>query len=344
MAQNKFFTTKNMLLASLTILLCLLASEYLIRILMPQVTLFPRYINSTDYPIDFPANAELTHSQGDKWKFVYRTNELGRRGIYVPIRDDYDTTNVVLLGDSFTFGIGVGNEEVYSHILSGLLGNRFKVINGGMSGWGIDSEIKWYYMTGSRYKPRYVVIQFSANDPSDSFTGITKIRNGDFEFHPYPATRPDWQLSLSRSYIMQNSHLYSLLRVAYDKISLFQSTTTSSTADSHENNMQPQINYAQMLDLFVTKLHQNGVKILFLSVTHTLSDLKNNPYDLDLFPLIKQKVNDLQASGKLQFIDLPLEVMKNFSGSPEGHQWSADDHTIVGSQIANVILQIEEKR
>jgi hypothetical protein len=206
----------NVLLVIVFSVLAVLVAELGLWFLYPQTTLFPRYTDSPDYPIAFPKNAELVHSQGSRWSFVYSTNELGGRGPYLPIQDEYKTSNVVALGDSFTFGIGVNDNEVYTSIMSSLLGGDYAVVNGGMGGWGIDLEVKWYFKTGSQYHPQYVVLQFTANDPDESFTGLTRIENGKFAFYPNTNTRPGWQLFLSRSRIIQNSQLYGLLRHAYD--------------------------------------------------------------------------------------------------------------------------------
>lgn len=156
----------------------------------------------------------------------------------------------MVLGDSFTFGIGVNDEDVYTEIMSERLSYSYTVVNGGMSGSGIDSEIKWYFKTGRLYRPEYLVLQFTANDPSESFSGVTTIENGEFAFHLNPSTRPAWQLFLSRSYIIQNSHRYSLLRSAF--FHARRTALRTGNSEIEDNNLQS--NYVELLSLFVKKL------------------------------------------------------------------------------------------
>lgn len=325
----------NVLLLFISIIVAVLIGEFLVRFLYPQRTLFPRYVASLEYKIALPPNAELVHSQGGNWKFIYHTNELGLRGSYLPIAKTNDDTKVVVLGDSFAFGTGVNDSEVFSLVMSEELGNDFYVLNGGMGGWGIDSEIKWYFKTGQAYTPSYVVLQFTANDPGDSFTGVTKIENRGFAFYPYPIIKPAWQKFLSRSSIIQKSHLYSALRKVWDGYVEDISGGEASDSVGDDNKIQ-QENYVEMLRLFAELLQAQGVQLLFVSVTHWHGD--NYHYDLEHFPMIKKEIGRLGAEGLLSFVDLPLEPMSSFRGSPEGHQWAAAHHAFVGKAIALKIL------
>ncbi len=337
----------NVLLVIAFSVLAVLSAELALWFLYPQTTLFPRYTDSPDYPIAFPENAELVHSQGSRWKFVYNTNELGRRGPYLQMHGEYKTTNVVALGDSFTFGIGVNDNEVYTSIMSKRLEGGYAVVNGGMGGWGIDSEIKWYFRTGSQYQPKYVVLQFTANDPGESFTGITKIENGEFAFYPITVTKPSWQLFLSRSRIIQTSQLYGLLRHAYDRYTAQDPFAAQRDSPPKVSALETkldraQANYAEMLRLFAGKLHDQDVELIFLSVTHGHKEANAYHYDLDHVPHIAQEVKRLEAEGMLHFLDLNLVEMSKYPGSAEGHQWSAAHHRLVGEDIARTIRALGE--
>ena len=326
--------------------LSVLAADLVLRFVYPQKTLFPRYIDSHDYPIAFPKDTKLVHSQGSHWNFVYTTNQLGLRGPFLPIQDEYTTTNVVVLGDSFTFGFGVNDNETYPSIISTVLKGDYAVVNGGMGGWGIDTEIKWYFKTGRQYHPRYVVLQFAANDPEESSTGITRVENGEFAFYPNTNARPKWQLFLSRSRIIQNSHLYALLRNVYDSHLAHGSFSVQRDRSARINASEPkvdrrQVNYAEMLELFARKLHEQNVALIFLSVTHSHKEPDIYHYDLNHFPYIEQTVKRLRAAGVLEFLDLHLVELKKYPGSVEGHQWSAAHHKLVGEEIAKKIRVLE---
>ncbi len=78
--------------------------------------------------------------------------------------------NILMLGDSFTFGTGVDQEDTFSEILESQLGERWKVWNAGHIGYSIDN----YYLLMQKYaelmKPDLVIMNiFVAND-------ITELR------------------------------------------------------------------------------------------------------------------------------------------------------------------------
>lgn len=306
-------------------------------------------MDSTEYPITFPANTELVNAQGSRWRFVYSTNKLGKRGLFIPLSVSYETSNVVVLGDSFTFGFGVNDSEVYTDILSSRIGDTYSVINGGMGGWGIDSEIKWYYKVGAQYKPSYVVLQFTANDPDDSLLGVTRIVDDRFAFFPYNRPRAGWQIFLSQSFIFQNSHLYVLIRNIYDSLcarNVFRQKQPDTINDKSQANsiIRSQQNYVELLELFAHKLHSQGIVLIFVSVTHPHGDNGGYHYEIEDLPVIKNAINHLAVTGMLHFIELPLDIMRQHPGSPEGHQWAAIHHKLVGEAIADKLLGLEDKR
>lgn len=316
-------------------------AELALRFFHPQHTFYPKPLVTDDFGMELPRNAKIVDRQGRQWEFIYHTNELGRRGPYVPIAESYARPNVVVLGDSYTFGNGVRDDEVYTQVMARHLRDRLTVINGGVGGWGIDSEIKWFFQTGRLYDPKYVVLQFAGNDPVDSFTGVTQVKDGRFIFNPFTGSRPFWQKILSESWLLQNSHLYALARDAYGRHRR-RTLESERTAARGEGNVDlPQSIYVKMLRLFAEELHSQGVPLLFVSVTQKKRETSEYQYQIDDFPYIKEEVERLKSRGLLVFIELPLAQMEKYSISPEGHQWSGDHHEIVGTAISRHLLKLE---
>lgn len=71
---------------------------------------------------------------------------------------------ILLLGDSFAFGIGVRPEDRFADVLNSMLGNKVKVINTGNGGWSTARELLYFMDAGYRYKPNMVIYQFFWND------------------------------------------------------------------------------------------------------------------------------------------------------------------------------------
>jgi hypothetical protein len=86
------------------------------------------------------------------------------------------TYRIISLGDSFTFGQGVGSDETYAKILESLLAghnasrySRFEVINMGVQGYNTRDEVQYFMERGSRLGPDLVIIGYvPTNDDLDS--------------------------------------------------------------------------------------------------------------------------------------------------------------------------------
>ena len=73
------------------------------------------------------------------------------------------TTRILVLGDSFTFGEDVGDDETYSHQLEALLPGA-EVINLGVHGYGHDQMLLYLRQEGIRYRPDIVILGFLTGD------------------------------------------------------------------------------------------------------------------------------------------------------------------------------------
>ena len=79
---------------------------------------------------------------------------------------------ILVLGDSYTWGYGVRNDEIYTEFLERRLaaeGKEWQVINSGVSGYGTDQEYLWFKSEGIKYQPDLVVVAFFVlNDPQNN--------------------------------------------------------------------------------------------------------------------------------------------------------------------------------
>jgi lysophospholipase L1-like esterase len=327
------------IVVGVALLLGIVLAELMLRLAAPQVTMFPRYVISADYEIEMARSAEIRHGRGRLWNFTYRTNEIGRRGAYIAPDQLTGKAVVTVLGDSFSFGIGVEDDEVFPAQLGRELGGGWHVVNGGMSGWGLDSQIKWYYAVGARYQPEVVVLQFTANDPWDSGTGVTTVGDdGVFAFHPYASDKPAWQQWVSRSGLLQRSHLFSLFRSVQSG-----GGATADVADPEalaaagQVQREVQERYIALLDAFAARLAAEGTSLHVVSVTHREDGAYI--YDVDNYPMIADSMERLEEAGLLSFVRLPLDRMETMSGSPEGHQWGPDHHRAVAETLAESLAE-----
>ena len=71
---------------------------------------------------------------------------------------------VVVLGDSFTWGFGVEEDDTFVRRLDGALGSEIAVINLGVSGYSTDQELILYQRHGRNYEADVVVLVVASND------------------------------------------------------------------------------------------------------------------------------------------------------------------------------------
>jgi len=128
-----------------------------------------------------------TNSQGFRDREHHRAKKPG-----VP--------RVVILGDSFAFGLGVSDGETFSDHLT-KLAPELEVINLGVAGWNLSQERRLLEMEGLNYSPDLVLVSFVQNDVTSR--GIPRI-----------ATLPKQEKVTWRAWLAGNSYLYALGRTA----------------------------------------------------------------------------------------------------------------------------------
>ena len=95
---------------------------------------------------------------------VVNTNSKGLRGTteYQYARTP-GITRILVLGDSFTFGTDVSDDETFSHDLEAALPNT-EVLNLGVQGYGQDQMLLYLKEEGVKYHPDIVIVGFAFLD------------------------------------------------------------------------------------------------------------------------------------------------------------------------------------
>ena len=96
-------------------------------------------------------------------------NEDGFRSRGHPVAKPAGVVRVVGIGDSFMFGLGVGDDETYLDRLEGLLNRdpesaEWQVINTAVPGYNTVMEVATLRHRGLGYAPDYVLIEIVGND------------------------------------------------------------------------------------------------------------------------------------------------------------------------------------
>jgi len=115
-----------------------------------------------------------------KGKFV-NSNSRGLRG-----SNEYSYSRIpgkqriLVLGDSFTFGTDVSDDETYSHYLQSSLPN-VEVLNFGVQGYGQDQSLLYLQEEGVKYHPDVVLLGFMFMDTNRNLWNFFAFAKPKFE-------------------------------------------------------------------------------------------------------------------------------------------------------------------
>jgi len=153
----------------ITFILC----ELVLRIYTPQMTysklLFltgEQYVNGDFIPFTLKSNYEGgSLSQEFPGQLVtIRTNSLGLRGQETTLIKPHKTKRILILGDSYTFGVYCEINQIYPTILEKLYrqeGQNVEVINAGYAdGWSPDEHYAWLVNRGINFEPDVIIYGF----------------------------------------------------------------------------------------------------------------------------------------------------------------------------------------
>ena len=126
---------------------------------------------------------------------VLHTNALGFRGPEVSLRKSSGTRRVLVVGDSYVFGIGVDTERTLPALLARHLnaGRReaWEVINLGVNSYSTDQELILFGEVGPQLEPDVVVLVVCDNDFEANTLDFVHKRY----YKPYFVLSPDGVLT-----------------------------------------------------------------------------------------------------------------------------------------------------
>jgi lysophospholipase L1-like esterase len=231
-----------------TVILCVIL-EAAIRLVKPQPT-YSRLLAMTGdqyAPGKFipftlrPGYTARQPSQEYPGKWVKVTiNKRGFRGKEFSLEKKSGVIRILVLGDSYTFGVYVQDDETYPAVLESALNRRginAEVINAGYAdGWSPDEHYAWLVNEGLRYKPDVIIYGFFiGNDITDlapkhwaslNAQGLPeRIENPDIYIDSLGRIRskvPDAKtVGINRAYripFLRESHLFVFLALRFDDV------------------------------------------------------------------------------------------------------------------------------
>jgi len=148
----------------------------------------------------------ITNSEGLREKKTYGKKAPG-------------TVRILILGDSFTFGYGVDNNEAYPKKVEQLIHQdekdgkiNFEVLNAGTGGWGTVQEVMYLKEKGPYFQPDLVILGFFlGNDVYNNLSYEEDLRIEE--------ERSRGSVSIPfKSFFQEKSHAYTFLASRYESL------------------------------------------------------------------------------------------------------------------------------
>lgn len=198
------FTNAALVILSITVML--LVAEFLFSN-FPSTIMFSEFSTELHHQNKPNFSGELIQPE---WKMNVRTNSLGLRGEEIPPKQA-SKKRILLLGDSFTFGYGVQEDETFSRVVEERLGSEFEVINAGTISYSPLLEYLQLKKIFDQVQPDIVIMNFDMSDVQDDYKYEKESvqKNGEILFNqPEPGT------GFSLIGLAKNSKIISLLKTS----------------------------------------------------------------------------------------------------------------------------------
>lgn len=272
-------------------------------------------------------------------------NAKGLRGKAYPYERS-KKFRILALGDSYVWGDGVEENERFTEHLETLFKNRIEVMNGAMSGYGLDQCFLFFQQEGKKYRPDLVIYAMNAMDAADDLSRIAHarpkpyfvIKEGTLRLQgvpvpqdeekrfgiprervllsPYPETNP-----LLR-FLEKNTLLYPFFKQTIYKI------------QRRNEAMELAV---LLLKTFDIRCSENGVKFVILGVPlpNEIAERKSSFLYQDLVTHLRQR--------EFTFID-PYEILVTQSEKEllyfkqNGH-WTAAGHRVIAEVLRDFLLK-----
>lgn len=231
-----------------SITIALLIGEFVIRMFYPQITSPVQFF----YDEKLGGMVPVPNQKGFKnhpgvYYYEYQNNDIGMRDTRKLADYSKYANKILCLGDSFTYGWGVNDNETFTSVLEKKINkDSIAVLNAGVSGVGTDYALKFFQVRGKELAPKTVIYFYFDNDIRDNMANayfhiendsiIANDRNSYVSINALKKNK--FVGSKLYNWLSSNSHLFSLIRhnvgIMWNKrvSEANQSPKTTSTTDN----------------------------------------------------------------------------------------------------------------
>ncbi len=182
--------TAALLVVELVVLALLLETG--LRVVRPDLDVPHLRVHAAGYYTWYPGS-QFTYRnlpEVDPPSASVRINAVGLRGPDVPATKAANERRVLVLGDSYTAGVQLPEDEIFPTVLERELrtarpATTYRVLNTGVNGAATGEEVLYFEHEGAALAPDVVVLQYSWNDVADTRArGVFQLVDGVAELRP----------------------------------------------------------------------------------------------------------------------------------------------------------------
>ena len=240
--------TKKLIAVAISVGLALCFCEIALRLFWPQPT------GPVQFLFDSVRGAIPTPNQKGRrvvpgvFAYTFSNNSLGLRG---PEIGPKARRRILLLGDSFTYGFGISDDETFASRLQTITGDE--VINGGNGGSGTDYALRFYETMGKTLQPDLVVLCFFPNDFQDNERGTYYDNDlSPRDLSQTVSAKKQFLNNAACNWLLEHSQLANLIKVNVIRTGLWQ---VSGPIDENHINADLARRYIAALETRVRESH-----------------------------------------------------------------------------------------
>jgi hypothetical protein len=264
--------------------------------------------------------------EGDSIAYV-KINKNGLRDIDYDYEKKKNISRVLVLGDSFVWGYGVNQNEVFTEIIERKLKN-IEIINAGVPGYSTDQELIWFQDEGLKYKPDLTILVISPNDFDDIVAFNTYkprfVIKNNTPFLMKPLSK---EITRKKYSFWDNFFIYSFLRMRWDNF-------FSTKIEDYNNYTEKEKLELMKMILDKIRISSHQISSKFLIVIFDESEDRENFFQEYG---IENNVSVLNLkSGFKEFREKNPDINIYFNYNPH---WNQIGHKVVADLISEYLIK-----
>ncbi|MBN1405713.1 MAG: hypothetical protein JW946_04270 [Candidatus Omnitrophica bacterium] len=357
----------NIILFVLSIVISFLVLSCILRIFFPIYSPNAKSKHKNDNFFEYSSKYGWFHKKNistwietQEYATKVYINNKNLRGKEHPYEKPKGAKRIIVLGDSFAFGLGVEDEETFSYKLEQLFkanGENVEVVNMGVDGFGTTQEWLLLKEEGIKYSPDMIIcLFFTGNDIENNSRGFEygqnkpffTIKNNNLVLENYPVPKNSanagysqeqesrWRVNIPviKKFLQTHSYAYVFLRLRYNY--LLYRLGIRSSFDNNSGSQAWDITKAIFLKMN-DYCHNNKIKFLNVLVPTKEQMLSIEPID------IQKKIAAFFNDNKLDYLDLfpSLVHRKDLNFTIDSH-WNKKGHEYIAKLLYERLKQSYE--